>query len=255
MSKKLAAFALGFLISGWAYADTVATVNGAPIDRSEVQELIKSQNGLKDQKDPEQAALDRLIGDELLFQDARKEKLDQEPEVKRRIEESTRQILSVAALNRYLKSHPITEKEIKSHYEAWAENYGPDYRTRHILVMSESEAREIRLRIKNSDDFAREAKLHSLDTAHAKNGGDIGWLNSANMAPAYLDAVRSMKKGAISQPVKTFYGWHIIQLVDSRKGVAPELKDVRQLMIQQLAKKAMDDYLAQLRSRARITRP
>lgn len=246
---------LGLFVAGHTGAETLATVNGVKISSEMVQEALKSQPDLAKQPDAQNKALDKLISGELLVQEARKEKLDRTAEVKKQIHEATRQIMGNAAINHYLATHPVTEDEIKSRYETWVKDQGLEYHTRHILVMDEDDARAIRARIKNADDFTEEARQHSIDKMNAGKGGDLGWLAAAKLVKPYVDAVSKLKKDEISEPVKTFYGWHIIQLLDTRKGKVPDLKESRQLMIQQLADERIAQYVAELRDRTKITRP
>lgn len=98
---------------------------------------------------------------------------------------------------------------------------------RHILikpsvVMTDSQAQaklaEVAQQIKNgSTDFASQAKLLSQDPGSANQGGDLGWASPDMYDPAFRDALLKLKKGEISQPVHSSFGWHLIQLIDTRQ--------------------------------------
>ncbi|TAJ04274.1 peptidylprolyl isomerase SurA [Pectobacterium versatile] len=98
---------------------------------------------------------------------------------------------------------------------------------RHILikpsvVMTDSQAQaklaEVAQQIKNgSTDFASQAKLLSQDPGSANQGGDLGWASPDMYDPAFRDALLKLKKGEISQPVHSSFGWHLIQLLDTRQ--------------------------------------
>ncbi len=255
MYWKLTMAMLGLAISIGVSAKTLVTVNGVPITSQAVQVALNARPAMANEPDAEKAMLAKLVAGELLVQDAQKRGLDQHADVKRQIRDATRQILADAAINQYLARHPITEKDIKTQYDKWAKKDSVDYHTRHILVSTEKEAQAIRDRIKTTDDFAKEAKAYSMDKLSGARGGDLGWISATKLVSQYVDAVRKLKPGEISQPVHTFFGWHIIQLLGTRPDPVPALTTVRQYIIQQVTTKRINAYLAQLRARAQITSP
>lgn len=96
---------------------------------------------------------------------------------------------------------------------------------RHILIKtteltSSNEARnrllKIRERIINGEDFAKLAKLHSEDPGSSDKGGDLGWVNPGTMVPPFEKAYKELAVNQISQPVRTNYGWHIIEVLGTR---------------------------------------
>ncbi len=97
---------------------------------------------------------------------------------------------------------------------------------RHILlrtseVLSDDEARtrleQLRTRIMGGDSFAELAKAHSDDTLSAARGGDLGWLNPGDTDPRFEDAMKNLAVGEISEPIKTRFGWHLIQVLARRE--------------------------------------
>ena len=96
---------------------------------------------------------------------------------------------------------------------------------RHILlrpseIQSLEEARQkllhLRERVENGDDFAALARAHSEDTASAVNGGDLGWVNPGQMVPEFEKAMNALKPNELSQPVRTAFGLHLIQVLERR---------------------------------------
>jgi len=134
---------------------------------------------------------------------------------------------------------------------------------RHILikvtkVTSDEQAKTILLRlrerIENGEDFATLAKRYSQD-ATAPQGGDLGWLNPGETVPAFEQAMDALQPGQISQPVKTHFGWHLIEVLGRRtKDMAEEYKRIqaRRILYQRRAGPAFDDWLSQLRGKAYI---
>lgn len=99
-------------------------------------------------------------------------------------------------------------------------------RARHILIrsdalISEEEARlraeTLRQRIAAGADFAELARAHSADRGSAARGGDLAWFNPGTMVPEFERAMNQLAIGEISEPVRTAYGWHIIEVLDRRQ--------------------------------------
>ncbi len=120
-------------------------------------------------------------------------------------------------------------------------------RLRHILVASESEAREILSQIKSPNDFTRLAQQYSLDLGTAESGGDLGFYPRGVLAPELERVAFGMVVGQVSDVVSTTYGYHIIQLLerDPQRELSPE-------MTVALQQQAFTDWLAAERARATI---
>lgn len=97
---------------------------------------------------------------------------------------------------------------------------------RHILIRvdeqtSNAEARrrleQLRERIVNGEDFAALARAHSDDKGSALNGGDLKWISKGDVVPAFAEAMEKLKPGEISQPFRTDFGWHIVQVLERRE--------------------------------------
>jgi parvulin-like peptidyl-prolyl isomerase len=98
----------------------------------------------------------------------------------------------------------ITKDTPRTEEQVWA---------RHILVETEAEAKTIYNFLKQGSDFADFAKSSSKDTGSAANGGDLGWFGRGQMVSEFETAAFSLKVGEISEPVKTQFGYHIIQVL------------------------------------------
>ena len=97
---------------------------------------------------------------------------------------------------------------------------------RHILIAldeltNETEARrqlsELRERIVNGQDLGELARIHSDDTGSASKGGDLGWIDPGNTIPVFERMMDSVAPGDISEPFRTQYGWHIVQVLERRE--------------------------------------
>src|SRR5579884_277795 len=137
--------------------------------------------------------------------------------------EQARQALTkIVGNGRFLSSSQIDELILKPAVikAKLLEEYGKDVprtseqvHARHILVATEDEAKKIREQLVNGADFATLAKEKSIDSTKDK-GGDLGWFGRGVMVPEFEQAAFSLKVGEISQPVKTQFGYHIIQVLE-----------------------------------------
>ncbi|MBN8443281.1 MAG: peptidylprolyl isomerase [Thauera sp.] len=131
-------------------------------------------------------------------------------------------------------------------------------RARHILVktsavLSDTEAearlRALRERVVNGADFGELAKASSADLSAAK-GGDLGWVNPGDTVPEFERVMNALKPGEVSQPVRSPFGWHLIQVMERRvQDVTEERKRgiARAALRERKAEQAYEDWVRQLR--------
>ena len=120
----------------------------------------------------------------------------------------------------------VSDKQIKDYYEQHKDQY-TEVRTSHILVDNESIAKEVGKELKKGTDFAEVAKKQSTDKVSATQGGDLGYLSgkSKELDPTFLASAMKLKKGEVSEPVKTVFGYHIIMVTDRKETPLSEVKD------------------------------
>lgn len=136
-------------------------------------------------------------------------------------------------------------------------------RVRHILIrtnelVSEKDARArliaLKERLENKAEFADLARVHSED-ASASRGGELGWILPGDTVPEFERAMNNLKPGEISEPVRTPFGWHLIQVLE--RGAQDVSKERRRLAARQTLRarksdEALQEWLRQLRDRAYI---
>jgi foldase protein PrsA len=121
-----------------------------------------------------------------------------------------------------MKSIKVTEKEVKEYYD----NYKPEIKARHILVADEKTALEVKQKLDAGEKFEDVSNTYSTDEAAKAAGGDLGWFGPGAMDPAFEEAAYALKKDEISGPVKSSFGYHIIQVTDKKeKKSYEEMKD------------------------------
>jgi peptidyl-prolyl cis-trans isomerase C len=86
-----------------------------------------------------------------------------------------------------------------------------EWKASHILVKNPSLARDLTMRIKRGEDFSKLAREFSTCPSKAK-GGDLGWFTAGQMVKPFEEAVKKMAIGAISDPVSTQFGFHVIKV-------------------------------------------
>ncbi|MGE0557567.1 MAG: peptidylprolyl isomerase [Burkholderiales bacterium] len=136
---------------------------------------------------------------------------------------------------------------------------------RHILIkinelVSETEARNrllaLKERLDNKADFTEIARARSEDTS-ASRGGDLGWLSPGDTVPEFEKAMAALKPGEISQPVRSPFGWHLIQVMERRtRDMTQEGQrmNARQVLRERKTDEAYQEWVRQLRDRAYVER-
>lgn len=248
-------FALLAAVALPVLAQNLAVVNGKPIPSSRVDAMVKqlSAQGQPDSSELRKMIKDELINREILVQEADKRGLTNTPEVKNQVDIARQSIVIRALIGDYLKKNPVTDAEIQAEYDRFKAQAGDkEYHARHILVPTEEEAKAIIAKLKNGAKFADLAK-QSKDPGSAANGGDLDWASPASFVKPFADALTSLKKGEITQePVKTQFGYHVIQLEDTRPAKVPTLDEVKPQIVQNLQQKKLQAFQDELRKKAKI---
>lgn len=224
--------------------EVVATINGTPVYMSEVREFAKSIPQLSelpfDMIYPQ--LLERMINSRVLLESANLAGTAEKKDVQKALQLSHDQIISQAYLMERLEQS-VTPEQMKAAYEQEVKNFKPvdEIRASHILVKTEKEAEDILVQLRAGADFGLLADTKSLD----KNSvaGDLGYFTEEMMIPEFGKAAFALKKGQISEPVKTAFGWHIILLQDRRLATPPTFDDVqeqiKQILMEQNAKQVL----------------
>jgi peptidyl-prolyl cis-trans isomerase C len=231
-------------------------INGKPISTETFDFYVKTRANKATSEltpDQKQQILDELIRIELAAQQATKDGLDKQPDVVNRLDLTRQNVLAETVFQNYLKGKTPTEQELRAEYESQvAAMPKTEYRARHILVATETYAQTIIERLRKGGDFAAIARKESMDNSKDK-GGDLGWFTAAHMVPAFSEAVTALKKGEITpKPVQTQYGWHVIQLEDTREVSAPEFEQVKDRLGQIVQQKKLQAYMDELKKTATI---
>ncbi len=240
--------------------DPVAVVNGEPIAKStfltyqQQRARQMAAQGMPLDPDGSRAQIvDELVMQELLVQQAVKDKTAEDPEVAAQLDLLRRNMLATAVVRKYLKTAQPSEADIKAEYDkAVANMKTKEYKARHILVDIEDKAKQMVAELKKGAKFEDLAKANSSDGSKDQ-GGDLGWFTPDMMVEPFSQAVVGLDKGKYTEtPVKTQFGWHVIQLEDVRDQTPPPLDELRPQLTQMLQGKLVNDYLEKLKAGAKV---
>ena len=240
-----------------AKGPAVATVNGKAIQQSLVDLVVRqgASSGRPDTPETRQAIVDQLTMQAVVADAAVGKGLDKSEGIAEQIDAVRQSILANAYVQDFMKNNPVTEDSLKAEYERIkATITGSEYKARHILVEKEAEARDIIARLKKDPGaFAKLARERSKDDGSKGNGGDLGWFDLAGMVPEFGAAVSKLEKGKITdEPVKTQFGYHVIQLEDSKPIEAPPFDEVKPNLAPQVQQQALKKHLDDLKTKAKI---
>jgi peptidyl-prolyl cis-trans isomerase C len=238
-----------------ADADSVvATVNGTEIT---LGQMIMARTTLPQQylSLPDEVLFNGIL-DQLIQQSVLAQTLGEE--TPRRVEialENERRALLAAAVVDGILANAVTDEALQKAYdEAFADaEPAREWNASHILVDTEEEAVALIERLNAGEAFAALAREASSDSS-AANGGELGWFESGMMVPDFEAAVVSLEVGAVSAPVQTQFGWHVVKLNETRLRDVPTLDEVRDELRPQVERAAVQARLDALTAAATVDR-
>lgn len=161
--------------------------------------------------------------------------------------------------DRLMQDVKVDDETLRRLYEEQAASFtqGEERRARHILIKAAGDAgadadaararaEELRARIATGESFAALAREYSDDKGSAQDGGELGFFGRGVMVGPFEDTVFTMKKGEISAPVRTPFGWHIIELEDIKPGSKRPFGDVRASLGEEYRKTQADEQIFDL---------
>jgi peptidyl-prolyl cis-trans isomerase C len=237
----------------------LAKVNGQAIHASDLKAASETLPPQARQMPPQQLypmLLDQLVDAQALLVEARKTGLDKDPEVQRSMQMAQDRALESSLLNKVVRPQ-VTDAAIKARYEEqYAGKSGDaEVHARHILVSDEATAKKIIGELKKGGDFAALSKQYSKDPGAAQQGGDLGFFKKTDMVPEFADAAFAMKDNEVSPaPIKTQFGWHVIQTMEHRNAAPTTYDQVHDELRQQMVQAAVQKEIAEARGQVSIER-
>lgn len=257
LTQIAAALAIGASISVSALAADKAfvKVNGASVSQNLADAFIAEQKakGAPDSPELRNAIREELIRRELLLQEARKSGLDKKPDIAAQAEAAKQAILIRSYVQDYVNKHPIKDEQLQSDYDKIKAQVGStEYKARHILVEKEEEAKAIIAKLEKGEKFSELAK-QSKDPGSKDKGGELGWSSPAAYVKPFGEALTKLKKGEYTKaPVQSDFGYHVIQLDDSRPSNPPPFDQVKPQLQQRASQQQIETLVKELRSKAKV---
>ncbi|KAA2315695.1 peptidylprolyl isomerase [Pseudooceanicola sediminis] len=168
------------------------------------------------------------------------------------LDNTRRSMMAAVSLADYLET-AVTDEMVQKEYNAeYGDGYEPkeEYHAAHILVKTEDEAKDLIKQYNDGTDFGKLARDNSTGPS-GPNGGDLGWFSEGMMVKPFEDAVKTLEPGQVSEPVQTQFGWHVIELIETRKQ-APELADVEGEIRSKLQEQVTNAYIDELVAKADV---
>jgi len=255
---------------------SVATVNGQNISRAELDNKLESSPAAR-------GVLQNLIMSALIDQYAQQHNITVTPAEISKVEDQYKAQYPGDQWNQLLASRGLTEqdvqdlirrqiiidkavggnmriseKQIKDYFDKNHQQYDKpaEARARHILVPDLKTAEKVEADLKSGKDFAGEAKQYSTDPGSREKGGELGWFKKGAMVPSFDQYAFSAPVNKISPPVKSPFGYHIIQ-VEERKpaekaSLASTHDQIAQTLRQQQETPLLQPFYQQLQANAKI---
>lgn len=218
---------------------------------------------LTDELDPELAETERerftenWVREELLYQEALARQLDQKAHLRQLLEEARRSLLVSDLLDGEFSGREIqiSEDAILTYYRQHQDEFlllQAQIHARHILLATLRDANAKLQELQRGASFEELARNHSLDQDTKFSGGDLGYFSAAD-DPALWESCRKLQRHSLSKPIRTEYGYHIIQVLDRQEAGNPRgLEQVKPQIIETLVhqehQQRLEEFIARLKA-------
>ncbi len=253
------------------YDQVVAKVNNQKIYKLELEakllEMINEQNpketinGVPEIKDLPKEAIEVLAKqiyiEKELDQKIKNSKIAESQEVKDKLLDYKNKLIRKEFLDNLIKDQ-TSDGNVRDKYIALVDEVSgkKEYSISHILLGSKEEAENIFKQLNSSyqlnQDFAHLAQKYSLDKASAENGGKIGYVVQTKLDQEMSKIITTMKKGTISKPFESKFGWHIMKLDDVREARILPFDAVKEDIRQKLKHQVIKNYYSEIVKNAKI---
>jgi peptidyl-prolyl cis-trans isomerase C len=254
--------AASFLVGGPAFSagkkpdPVVARVNGEKILQSHV-DTFRASLPPEAKALPPQTLMPMIISSmvetRLVAADARRKGMHQTELFKSRIARIENELLQSDYM-RALMAEKLTEDLMQKRYQDLVVKSlnSDEVHARHILLTTEAAANEVIVALDKGGDFATLAKEKSTGPS-GPGGGDLGFFKAKDMVGPFSKAAFAMKKNEYTKKaIKTQFGWHVIYVVDRRKGAAPGIEESRKTLVQQITRDLRADLIKELTATADV---
>ncbi len=252
-----------YLVASGSDDKVLATYKGGDIKSYQVAEQFKNVfdatpnlkgKSLSDLDSNVQESLVRAyINIKLLEKEIKSQKIEDSKDFQEKLDGFRKQLAQNELLAKVI-ADKVTDKLVEEDYNRLVQENKDkeEVKARHILVKTQKEAEAIKQRIAKGEKFNELAKKLSEDAGSKASGGEIGYFVKGQTDLAFEEAAYALKKGEVSKPVKTQFGWHIIKLEDKRKIKLPAKEEGLNIVKARLEKAAIEKYLEDLNKQADV---
>lgn len=255
---------------------SVVTVNGQAISHADLDQKLESSPASR-------GVLQQMVTNDLIDQYAKQHNITVTPAEIAKIEDQYKSQYPGGQWDELLKARGMTEQDVQdilrrqiildkavggnvkvtdAQISAYFNKNHAQFdkpamtRARHILVPDLKTAQKVEADLKSGKDFAAEAKQYSTDPGSRDKGGELGWFRKGQMVPAFEQYAFSAPIGKISPPVKSPFGYHVIQVEERKPGSTATLASAKDQIAQQLRSQQesplIPQFLQSLQSQANI---
>jgi peptidyl-prolyl cis-trans isomerase C len=237
-------------------AGPVATVNGIAVPRSREEVVIRERvaQGSPDTEQLRAAVREDLINREVIAQEATRAGMTKDPQLQAEIDLVRQTVLVQHYVRDWVRKNPVLEADVQKEYDrAKAQTGENEYKARHILVETEEQAKALIEDLRKGAKFEELARKNSQDPGSRDRGGDLDWNIPGVFDKQFSDAMVKLEKGRYTEaPVRTSFGFHVIQLDDVRAVRFPSLAEVKPRIEQQLVQDKIEGLVKSLRAKAKV---
>ncbi len=231
----------------------VARVNGTEIREADVTDLL-AMVGPRAQGVPAEMLrpmlIQQLVDMQVIDQKLSEKNLAADPEVLDIMERARKDIMRSIFIRREAEAR-ITDAMLTEKYAQMKEE-GKQVHARHILVKDEQEAKDIIASLEKGEDFAKLAAKHSMDGTKDR-GGDLGFFSKNMMVPEFAEAAFALKDKTFTKtPVKTQFGFHVIETMERKDAEVPAFDDVKDQIRSSMVQEEGGKVVEALKATAKI---
>lgn len=225
-----------------------STITETDMTRAETEMFNQLVNVPKNAR--RKVLVEYLIETQLLADAAKKAKISETENFKARQDYYHRRAMRDTYFDEQV-FQSVSEADVKSTYDEAAKE--EEAHVQHILVKEEDKAKELVEKIKGGADFKELAKENSIDPGSKDKGGDLGFILKTQVVPSFAKAAFDLeKKGDVSAPVQSQFGWHIIRLEEKRNRALPPFTEVEARIKEVLWQKKAQELIENLRKNTSI---
>jgi parvulin-like peptidyl-prolyl isomerase len=241
--------------------EVIARVNEEVLTEKDLEAILPSAQNSSISLEQKREYVRRWIENEILYQEAKKKRIDEDENIKWRIDQAVQNIIIEGFLEKELQARiAVSEEEIRRTYQENKNMFKreqDEVRLSRILVKNVAEAGLVAVRMQGGESFDQVAKQMSLDEGTKERGGDIGYVPLSNIPPPFYEAVTKLKTGELSAPIQTDYGFVIIMLTDRKeKDSIKEYEQVKEEITDSLTltkrEKELENLFEELKKAAKV---